>query len=137
MEGVSLRWLLGFVVDLYHRLPDDLNLQVKAEAEELILYTFESEIDEMLSFVGKKANKQWIWTALDVNSRQIIAFHVEAEMVRVLKLCGSPYPRATGSTPRSIPMAGVRMRGSFQTINIGSSINNGVSPITSSDSTVP
>jgi len=76
VEGVSLRWLLGFVVDLYHRLPDDLNLQVKAEAEELILYTFESEIDEMLSFVGKKANKQWIWIALDVNSRQIIAFHV-------------------------------------------------------------
>ena len=76
MEGVSLRWLLGFMVDFYDQLPDDLNFQVKAEAEELILYTFESEIDEMLSFVGKKANKQWIWIALDVNSRQIIAFHV-------------------------------------------------------------
>ena len=69
VEGMSLRWLLGLMVDLYDQLPDDLNFEVKAEAEEFIRYTFESEIDEMLSFVGKKANKQWIWIALDVNSR--------------------------------------------------------------------
>ena len=67
MEGVSLRWLLGFMVDFYDQLPDDLNFQVKAEAEELIRYTFASEIDEMLSFVGKKANKQWI---MDSSRRQ-------------------------------------------------------------------
>jgi len=76
VEGVSLRWLLAFMVDLYDQLPDDLNLQVKAEAEELMIYTLESEVDEMLSFVSKKANKQWVWIAMDVSSRQIIAFHV-------------------------------------------------------------
>ena len=76
VEDVSLRWLLAFMVDLYDQLPDDFFFKVKAFAEELIIYTFESEIDEMQSFVGKKANKQWIWIALDVNSRQIIAFHV-------------------------------------------------------------
>ena len=76
MEGVSLRWLLGFMVDLYDKLPDDTNFQVKAFAEELIICTFESEIDEMQSFVGKKANKQWIWIAMDRGSWQIIAFHV-------------------------------------------------------------
>jgi len=75
-EGVSLRWLLSFMVDFYDQLPDDLNFQVKAFAEELMIYTLESEIDEMLSFVGKKQNKQWIWLAMDVSSRQIIAFHV-------------------------------------------------------------
>ncbi len=75
-EGVSLRWLLAFMVDLYDKLPDDLNFEVKAFAEELMIYTLESEIDEMLSFVGKKQNKQWIWIAMDVSSRQIIAFHV-------------------------------------------------------------
>jgi hypothetical protein len=58
VEGVSLRWLLAFMVDLYDKLPDDLNFQVKAEAEELAIYTLESEIDEMLSFVGQKTNKQ-------------------------------------------------------------------------------
>jgi len=76
VEGVSLRWLLGFMVDLYDKLPDDFFFQVKGEAEELIICTFESEIDEMQSFVGKKANKQWVWLAMAVSSRQIIAFHV-------------------------------------------------------------
>ena len=60
VEGVSLRWLLAFMVDLYDKLPDDLNFGVKAFAEELMIYTLESEIDEMPSFVGKKQNKQWI-----------------------------------------------------------------------------
>ena len=76
IEGVSLRWLLGFMVNLYDQLPDDLNFGVKTFAEELMIYTLESEIDEMLSFVGNKQNKQWVWIAMDVSSRQIIAFHV-------------------------------------------------------------
>ena len=73
---MSLRWLLGFITALYRDLPDNLNGQVRTETEALIIYALESEIDEMLSFVGKKANKQWIWLAIDVSSRQIIAFHV-------------------------------------------------------------
>ena len=79
VEGVSLRWLLGFITDLYGDLPDDLNCQVRAEAglaEGLLIYTLEAEVDEMLSFVGNKANKKWIWIAMVVKSRQIIAFHV-------------------------------------------------------------
>ena len=76
VEGVSLRWLLGFMVDLYDHLPNDFFFQVKGEAEELMIYTLESEIDEMLSFVGNRTNKQWIWIAIDVQSRQIIAFQV-------------------------------------------------------------
>ena len=76
VEGVSLRWLLSFITVLYDQLPDDLNFEIKALADGLIIYALESEIDEMLSFVGKKANKQWVWMAMDVSSRQIIAFHV-------------------------------------------------------------
>jgi insertion element IS1 protein InsB len=36
----------------------------------------EAEADELWSFVGKKANPQWLWLALDARSRQILAFHV-------------------------------------------------------------
>ena len=36
----------------------------------------EAEADEMWSFVQKKANKPWIWIAMDATTRQIIAFHV-------------------------------------------------------------
>ena len=34
------------------------------------------EADELASFVQKKANKQWVWIAMDIKTRQSIAFHV-------------------------------------------------------------
>ena len=40
------------------------------------LLRLEAEADEMSSFVSKKANKQWIWIALDTQTRQVIAFYV-------------------------------------------------------------
>jgi len=73
---VSLRWLLGFMLSEYEQLPDDLNFQSRVETDRLLIYSLESEVDEMWSFVGSKSNKQWIWIAMDVGSRQIIAFHV-------------------------------------------------------------
>lgn len=74
--GVSLGWLLGFIASEYEQLPDDLNFHANVETNELIIWSFESEVDEMWSFVGSKENKQWVWIAMDAKSRQIIAFHV-------------------------------------------------------------
>lgn len=37
---------------------------------------FGIQLDEMWSFVQKKAEKQWIWIALNPYNRQIVAFHV-------------------------------------------------------------
>jgi len=34
------------------------------------------ECDEMWSFVGLKRNKQWIWLAIDSDSRKIVRMHV-------------------------------------------------------------
>jgi len=34
------------------------------------------ECDELWSFVGKKRNKQWIWLALDANTREIVGFYL-------------------------------------------------------------
>jgi insertion element IS1 protein InsB len=42
----------------------------------VLVSRLEAEADEMWSFVQKKANKQWIWIAMDATTRQIIAFHV-------------------------------------------------------------
>jgi insertion element IS1 protein InsB len=42
----------------------------------VVISRLEAEADEMWSFVQKKANKQWIWIAMDAKTRQIIAFHV-------------------------------------------------------------
>src|SRR5262245_55814862 len=37
----------------------------------------EAKVDERWSFVGKKANQQWVWIAMDATTRQVIAFHVD------------------------------------------------------------
>ena len=75
--SVSLTWLLSYITELYGNLPDDLNFKVGGGGSKTVaLYTLQVEADEMWSFVGNKDNKQWIWIALDVGTRQVIAFHV-------------------------------------------------------------
>lgn len=75
---ISIQWLLQFMVNLYDQLPDHLNLnmQLVEKHHDVEIFSLEAQADELWSFVGKKKNKQWVWLALDANSRQIIAFHV-------------------------------------------------------------
>ena len=74
--GVSLTWLLHFMVECFAACPDHLHAQSPTRPREVLIARLEAEADEMWSFVQKKANKQWIWIAMDATSRQIIAFHV-------------------------------------------------------------
>jgi insertion element IS1 protein InsB len=74
--GVGLKWLLGFLVHCVAALPDHLNVQPITSHQDVMIQRLEVEADEMLSFVKKKANKQWIWIAMDAKTRQVIAFHV-------------------------------------------------------------
>jgi IS1 family transposase len=74
--GVGLKWLLGFIVTCFEALPDHLHVQPITGNADVMIHHFEVEADEMSSFVQKKANKQWIWLAMDTKTRQIIAFHV-------------------------------------------------------------
>src|SRR5918992_5634443 len=74
--GVSLTWLLHFMVECFTACPEDLHVQLPAQPTAVLLSRLEAEADEMWSFVQKKANKQWIWIAMDATTRQIIAFHV-------------------------------------------------------------
>ncbi len=74
--GVSLTWLLHFMVECFTACPEDLHVQLPARPTAVVMSRLEAEADEMWSFVQKKANKQWIWIAMDATTRQIIAFHV-------------------------------------------------------------
>ena len=74
--GVSLTWLLHFMVECFASCHDHLHLRLPARPAKVWMYKLEAEADEMWSFVQKKANKQWIWLAMDATTRQIIAFHV-------------------------------------------------------------
>jgi IS1 transposase len=54
-----------------------------------MIQCLEVEADEVASFVKKKANKPWIWIAMDATSRQVMAFHVGDRSRRSAKQLGS------------------------------------------------
>lgn len=59
--GVTMRWLMGFIVECYEAAPDHLNVQLPEQPYSVVLRRLDVEADEMQSFVGSKANKQWLW----------------------------------------------------------------------------
>ena len=64
--GVSESWLQRYVNKKYAEVPREV--QVKRDYSGSLIV----ECDEMWSFVGKRSNKQWLWLALDRESRCII-----------------------------------------------------------------
>ena len=72
--GISISWLLKYIKKLYDQQPRNLNYRLPVQGAECRL--IKSELDEMWSFVQKKANKQWIWIAQCRRTRQVIAFHI-------------------------------------------------------------
>ena len=74
--GVSLPWLLHCMVECFAACPDHLHVRPPAGPTEVVMHQLEAEADEMWSFVGKKANRQGIWMAMDAATRQVIALHV-------------------------------------------------------------
>jgi insertion element IS1 protein InsB len=73
---VSLTWLLDFIAEVYAESPDDLNAKVCQARGVIQLLRLEAEADEMWRFVVSKRNKLCIWIALDVTTKQVIAFYV-------------------------------------------------------------
>jgi insertion element IS1 protein InsB len=76
VAGVSLTWLTQFMVERFAACPDHLHLQLPAGPTDVAIRRLDAEADEMWSFVGKKANKQWLCLAMDTTTRQVMAFHV-------------------------------------------------------------
>jgi hypothetical protein len=70
--GVGLKWLLGFLVQCFEALPEHLYVQPITCHGNVLIRRLEVEADDMSSFVQKKANKQWIWIAMDAKTRQVI-----------------------------------------------------------------
>lgn len=69
---ISAYHLYRYMDELFSQVPQDLNADVAAQAQ-IRLSCYECESDELWSFVGFKANKQWLWVAQD---RQIVALHL-------------------------------------------------------------
>jgi hypothetical protein len=58
--GVTLKWLLGFLVQCIAALPDHLHVQPVRGTQAVMIHRLEVEADAIASFVQKKANKQWV-----------------------------------------------------------------------------
>jgi insertion element IS1 protein InsB len=54
--GVTLKWLLGFLVQCVEALPDHLHVQPVSCHGNVLIQRLEVEADEMASFVQEKAN---------------------------------------------------------------------------------
>ena len=76
--GVTLKWLLGVLVQCFAPLPAHLHVQLVSCTHEVLMQRLEVEADELAGFVQKKANKQWVWIAMDAKTCQSIALHVGA-----------------------------------------------------------
>jgi IS1 family transposase len=74
--GVSIRWVMNCIVTCFEAWPAHLHVQPMASPRAVIIGGLAVEADELWSFVQQRANKQWIWIAMDRQTRQIIAFHV-------------------------------------------------------------
>lgn len=70
ITGVSERWLQQYVNDKYKQVPRQVIVKKKSKQRLTI------ECDELWSFVKNSDNKQWVWLAIDRDTREIIGVHV-------------------------------------------------------------
>lgn len=67
---VSQSWLQEYVNDAYVKVARTASVIPKAKGKLAI------QMDELWSFVDDKGNKQWVWLALDADTREIIGCYV-------------------------------------------------------------
>lgn len=72
---IEAHQLYTYMDELYDEIPQDLACSVQDTAD-IELVKVDSELDELWSFVGWKANKHWLWLALDRATRQVVALFV-------------------------------------------------------------
>jgi insertion element IS1 protein InsB len=68
--GVSESWLQEYVNNCYATVLQTVNVLPKAKGRLTV------QMDELWSFVDRKGNKQWVWLAIDADTREIIGCHI-------------------------------------------------------------
>lgn len=69
VTGISETWLQKYINEKYENIPKEIDI-IKDKGRLTI------ECDEMWSFVQNKGNKQWIWLAIDIDSKEIVGVFV-------------------------------------------------------------
>ena len=68
--GVSESWLQNYVNQLYAAVEPKVSVIPKAVGKHTV------QMDELWSFVDNKGNKQWVWLAMDVRTREVVGCHI-------------------------------------------------------------
>nr|WP_218596810.1 IS1 family transposase [Chroogloeocystis siderophila] len=69
---VSEQWLQNYVNQKYAQVPRSVPVAAKKKGRLTI------QCDELWSFVDNKGNKQWVWLALDADTREIVGVYIGA-----------------------------------------------------------
>ena len=69
VTGISELWLQKYINKKYENISQHIEID-KPKGQLTI------QCDEMWSFVGNKDDKQWIWLALDQDSKEIVGVYV-------------------------------------------------------------
>ena len=67
---VSESWLQEHANEAYAHVPRTASVIPKAQGQLTV------QMDELWSFVDHKGNKQWVWLAMDADTREVIGCHV-------------------------------------------------------------
>ena len=67
---MSEKWLQNYVNNKYAEVSRSIKY-TKKKAGQLTI-----QCDEMWSFVGNKNNKQWLWLAIDIETKEIVGFYL-------------------------------------------------------------
>jgi hypothetical protein len=60
------------MVERFAARPEHLHVQLPVNPINVVIQQLAAEADEIWSFAQQKANKQWIWIALDARTRHVI-----------------------------------------------------------------
>jgi insertion element IS1 protein InsB len=110
--GGTLTWLLGVLGQGFEALPAHLHVQPVTCPHHVLIQRLEVAAEAMASVVQKKANQQWMWSAMDAQNRQGIAFHVGDRSRRSARRRWAQRPQAYREqapfyTEQSVVYAGV------------------------------
>ena len=68
--GVSKSWLQNYANACYEWVPKTAVVMPKVKGK------LKVQMDELWSFVDDKGNKQWVWLAIDADTREVIGCHI-------------------------------------------------------------
>lgn len=93
VRGVGLRWLLYFRGDRFAAAPHALSIPPRAGTQQVSRPRLEAEVDARWSFVGRKADRRWGWSAREAVTRHRLAFHVGERSRQSAHAWGDKIPR--------------------------------------------